>query len=147
MLRLSGLETSSRRTSLWKSQFVVGSWRSQSTHKAYSQSVFTMHSQRMHLQSTHNFPARSATIFFTLPPRALRPEPPGPYPSPSLKSPASQNAEKRREEEEKKRRRTLIPPPRSVSESLPVHSHHASCRAFPGWGRMRLNPPTSDKNL
>ena len=144
----------------------------------------------MHSQSIHNaltkalttFPRGAQRFLFTLPPRALRPEPPGPYPSPSLQSPASQNAEqkkRRREEEEKKR--TLIPPPRSVSESLPFprepergeekkkrrreeeekkkhtnltpqvpfqfspsDSHHASCRAFPGWGRMRLNPPTSN---
>ena len=49
---------------------------------------------------------------------------------------AGQNAE------QKKRRRTLIWPHRSVSES-PFFSR-PSCRAFPGWGRMRSHPPTSN---
>ena len=59
--------------------------------------------------------------------------------------PAGQNAEERRREDEKKRRRTpswapgLFPSP-----SLFSLASRPSCRAFSGWGRCALTPPTSN---
>ena len=117
---------------------------SQSPHKSIHK-VFTktftklsqtfsrgIHSQRC-LQSSHNFsrakrgdffraaprarmrssPARSAAIFSGQPPRAR-----------------TRSRRRRREEEEKN---TNLTPQVSFQQSL-SYSHHASCRAFPGWG-------------
>ena len=122
----------------------------QSIHKAFTK-AFTKHSQE-HSQSSHKSIYKALTRTYTKLSQTLSREarrfflvqPHGPecgaLPPAArrfFQDPPPRARTRRREEEKKRRRRreenTNLTPQVSFQQSL-SYSHHASCRAFPGWG-------------
>ena len=115
--------------------------QSQSFHKGIHKALtraFTKLSQE-HSQSSHkdihkaltNSLARSAAIFFRAAPRARMRS--SPARSAAIFSGSPPRARTRRGEKQQKKKDTNLAPRVSFQQSL-SYSHHASCRAFPGWG-------------
>ena len=114
------------------------------THPQITHKAFTTHSQSFHSRIHTNLttsPRGARRIFSTENPRARtrKSDPTGPFPACTLHGP--ERGEKRSRAAEK---HTNLTPQVRFQHSPFSLASRPSCRAFPGWGRMRLNPPTSN---